>query len=48
MSGGYMTEKKVGKHWFVYGRKSGLGIGFDISKYGINIELGLWYVGVEF
>lgn len=43
-----MTEKKIGKRWFVYGRKRGFGIGFDISKYGINLELGLWYAGVEF
>jgi hypothetical protein len=43
-----MTEKKIGKRWFVYGRKRGFGIGFDISKYGINLELGFWYAGVEF
>ena len=43
-----MTQKKIGKVFLVIGRKSGLGIGFDISKYGISLELGLWYVGIEF
>lgn len=33
---------------FIFGRKSSLGIGFDISKYGICLELGLWYMGIEF
>ena len=43
-----MSEKKIAGHWWNYGRKAGFGIGFDISKYGISLELGLWYVGVEF
>lgn len=41
-------EKKINKYWFSAGRKSGFGIGFDISKYFIEIELGFWYVGLEF
>jgi hypothetical protein len=32
----------------VRGRKSFVSIGFDISKYGICLELGVWYFGVEF
>ena len=41
-------EKKIFKKWFIWGRKSGFGIGFDISRYGISCELGLWYIGIEF
>jgi len=41
-------EKRVGKYWFVYGRKSGFGIGFDVSKYFWTIDLGFWYIGQEF
>ena len=41
-------EKKIGKYWVVLGRKSGFGIGFNISKYGLDIDLGLWYIGIEF
>jgi len=43
-----MTQIKLGKWWFVCGRKSGFGLGFDISKYGISLELGLWFAGIEF
>jgi hypothetical protein len=42
-----MTEKKIGKVSVVIGRKAELGIGCDISKYGITFELGLWFIGVE-
>jgi len=41
-------EKKIGKYWFTWGRKSGFGFGFNISKYGWDIDLGLWYFGQEF
>ena len=43
-----MTQKKLGKWLIIFGCKSGFGIGFDISKYGISLELGLWFVGIEF
>jgi len=41
-------EKKIGKYWFYVGRKCGFGIGFEISKYAWNIDLGFWYIGQEF
>ena len=41
-------EKKIGRFWFALGRKRGFGIGFNISKYGLDIDLGLWYIGIEF
>jgi hypothetical protein len=42
-------EKKIGKKvWFAYGRKSGFGIGFDISRWYTTIDLGFWYIGVEY
>ena len=43
-----MSEKKVGRLWFAYGRLSGFGIGFQISKYNLDINLGFWYVGLEY
>lgn len=41
-------EKKIGRCWFAWGRKSGFGIGFNVSKFGIDLDLGFWYIGVEF
>jgi hypothetical protein len=41
-------EKKLGNYWFVCGRKRGFGIGFSISKYGIDFDLMFWYIGLEF
>jgi len=41
-------EKKIGKRWLVYGRTGGLAVGFTISKYNFYIELGFWYIGMEF
>jgi hypothetical protein len=41
-------EKKIGRYWLAWGRKVGFGIGFNASKYGIDIDLGFWYIGVEF
>jgi hypothetical protein len=43
-----MAQKKVGRSWFVCFKKSEFSIGFDVSKYGITLELGMWYAGVEF
>ena len=43
-----MSEKKIAGFWWTYGRKRGFGIGFDISDYHWNIDLGFWYFGQEF
>ena len=43
-----MSQKKIGKYWFSAGRKTGFGIGFDISKYGWSIDLGFWYFDQQF
>ena len=43
-----MTEKKINKYWLAYGRLSGFGIGFQISRYNLDLNLGFWYVGLEF
>jgi hypothetical protein len=40
-------EKKIGKRWYFAGRKQGFGIGFNASKYGIDMDLGFWFVAVE-
>lgn len=42
-----MNQKKIGKFYYVVGRKSGFGIGFDLSRYGLMIEAGLWFIGIE-
>jgi len=42
-----MGEKKLGTLWVNWGRKSGFGIGFEVSKYGWSIDLGFWYIGQE-
>jgi hypothetical protein len=41
-------EKKVGKSWLLYGKTRGFALGFTISKYNCYIELGFWYIGIEF
>ena len=41
-------EKKINKYWFSCGRKSGFGLGFNISTYGCYLDLGFWYVAFDF
>jgi len=41
-------EKRVLNKWIVCGRVTGFAIGFNISKYSAGIELGFWYIGIEF
>ena len=41
-------EKRLGKYWVSYGRLCGFSLGFNISKYSAGIDLGFWYVGIEF
>jgi hypothetical protein len=43
-----MSEKKIGKYWFYWGRTGGFALGFAVDKYHWSIDLGLWYVGQEF
>ena len=42
-------SKTFKKWWLQGGRKSGFGIGFDVSwKFGMwNIDLGFWWIGGE-
>jgi hypothetical protein len=42
-------EKGIGKKvWLSYGLKSGFGIGFEISRWYISLDLGFWYIGLEY
>ena len=42
-------EKKIGnKVWFHCGRSSGIGLGFDMSKYHVTFNFLFWYAGCEF
>ena len=43
-----MTNKKVGKYWFSWGRVDGFALGICICKHFITIDLVFWYVGMEF
>jgi hypothetical protein len=44
-----MIQKKVGKAWLVCGRyKSSTALGFNISSYGVTLELLFFYIGIEF
>jgi len=41
-------EKRILKgKWLVTGWKSGFGVGIDISKYAIQLDLGFWFIVVE-
>jgi hypothetical protein len=44
-----MTEKRISKKvWLSYGRILGFGIGFTVNKYFFDLQLGFWYVGLEY
>lgn len=47
-SEGYVM-KMIRKYWLQAGRKSGFGIGFDITfRFKMwNIDLGFWWIGGE-
>jgi hypothetical protein len=44
-----MSAKEIrpGK-WLTYGRMGGFGIGFTINRYYVSLDLGFWYVGLEY
>ena len=42
-------EKKIGKRvYFSWGKLYGFGIGINVSKYFSEIQLGFWYIGLEY
>jgi hypothetical protein len=41
-------QKKIGKFWFYGGRNSGIGLGFNVYKHHVTLDLLFWYVGFEF
>jgi hypothetical protein len=43
-----MAHKKFKKFWFCYGILSGFGLGFSISRHWINIDLGFFYLALEY
>jgi hypothetical protein len=44
-----MAAKKLGKNnWITYGRNMGFGLGFNLSKGFLSVELGFWYLAFEF
>ena len=44
-----MAAKQIGTgKWLTYGRLSGFGIGFSINRYFVDIQLGFWYLGLEY
>ena len=45
-----MTTKRIGitNKYFSYGWIYGFGIGLNINRHVIDLQLGFWYVGFEF
>jgi hypothetical protein len=43
-----MAHKKFNKFWLIYGRVSGFALGFSVDKFSITIDLGFWYIGLEY
>lgn len=41
-------NKDLGKMWLSYGRTSGIALGFSISKYQTSLDLGFWYISLEY
>lgn len=41
-------EKKIKKVLVIYGKLTGFGIGFQINKHFLDINLGFWYLGLEY
>jgi hypothetical protein len=41
-------EKEIGKYWFSAGRTGGFALGFSFNRYHWTIDLGFWYLGIEF
>ena len=41
-------QKRILNKWVIYGRVSGFALGFNVDKYAITIDLGFWYVGLEY
>jgi hypothetical protein len=44
-----MSERRITKKvWLSYGRVSGFAIGFDVSRWSATLDLGFWYIGLEY
>lgn len=43
-----MANKKIGRYHFSWGTVDGFAVGICICKYFITIDLGFFYVGIEF
>ena len=41
-------QKKIGNSYIYWGRNSGIGLGFNLSKHHITLDLLFWYAGFEF
>jgi hypothetical protein len=41
-------QKRILNKWVIYGRVSGFALGFNVDKYAVTIDLGFWYLGVEY
>lgn len=43
-----MAEKFIKGHYLQWGRTVGFSLGFNFSKYNVGIDIGFWYIGLEF
>ncbi len=41
-------QKKIGKCYIYGGRNSGIGLGFNVDKHHITLDLLFWYAGFEY
>jgi len=42
-----MRESKIGKYWVHYGYLRGISIGFKIDKYGWDLDLFKFFIGMS-
>lgn len=44
-----MSERRITeKVWLSYGRVCGFAIGINVSRWSAGIDLGFWYIGLEY
>ena len=43
-----MKQIEIGNGWIAYGKLNGFGLGFQITRYNVDLNLGFWFIGLEF
>jgi hypothetical protein len=42
-----MQERRIGKYWLHYGRLRGIALGLRIDRFGWDIDLIKFFIGIE-